>query len=166
MRRWIIWLLTVFIIAFPVSAQNPPADYAIRNIRSHFTENNQQVQVQFEVWNIGGTADATATATLNVISTGEENKDEVAALRSQEIVTVTLTFPTSMFSSDTVQSFRAAVGIGEIEAAGSANVQSNFAQITITFADAIGGNATPEIISVSSTPPPDILTEFLGSVEG
>jgi len=166
MRRWIIWLLTVFIIAFPVSAQNPPADYAIRNIRSHFTDNNQQAQVQFEVWNIGGTTSTTATATLNVISTGEEvARDEVAPLQSQEIVTVTLTFPTSMFSSDSVQSFRAAVGIGEVEAAGSANIQSNFAQITITFPDVSAeGTPTPEIISVSSTPPPDILTEFLGTI--
>ncbi len=166
MFRWMIWLLTVFIIAFPVSAQNPAPDYAIRNIRSRFTENNQQVQVQFEVWNIGGTASSPATATLNVISTGEEvARDVVAPLKSQEIVTVSLTFPTSMFSSNTVQSFRAAVGIGEVEAAGSANVQSNFAQITITFPD-LSIEVTPSSQTPALTPtaPPDILTEFLGSI--
>ncbi len=161
-----IALLLMLLIAVPVAAQTSSPDYAIRNIRSRFTDNGQQVQVQFEVWNIGGTANIQSTATLTVISTGQQvATDVVKPLQAQEITTVTLTFPITMFPANSVQSFRAAVGVGEVEAASSPNIQSNYAQITVTFPASVP-EVTPTPTAPAgevNAPPKDIVTQFLES---
>jgi hypothetical protein len=166
MFRSVVLLLIALLLAVPVSAQNSSPDYAIRNIRSRFVETNQQAQVQFEVWNIGGSAAVTSTAILTVISTGQQvATDVVPPLQSQEIVTVTLTFPVSMFPPNSVQSFRAEVGVGEVEAPSSANVQSNYAQITVTFPETQSQlSQTPTTPLTTPAVKKDILAEFLGSL--
>jgi hypothetical protein len=133
-KRFLITLLTC-LIAVSVSAQDTTTpDYAIRNIRSRFAENNQQTLVEFEVWNIGATATKQSTASLKVISTGQEiATDLIPPLKSQEIITVSLRFPTDLFAANTVESLRASIGVDEVEANGSENIQNNFAQISITF---------------------------------
>ena len=84
-KRLLVFLLTC-LIAVSVSAQDATTpDYAIRNIRSHFTEANQQTVVEFEIWNIGAAATKQSTASLKVISTGQEiATDIIPALKSQE----------------------------------------------------------------------------------
>lgn len=156
MFRLICLVVIVCVISLPAMAQGNP-DYAIRNIRSRFSDDNQQVEVRFEVWNIGADASATATATLNVIATGQQvATDVVAPLRAQEIVTVTLTFPTSLFAPGTVESFRAAVGVDEVEAQGSADIGNNFAQISITFPASLS-EATPD--AATPAPQPNAVTD-------
>lgn len=163
-------LLLFALMALPVFAQQNQntADYAIRNIRSRFTNDGKQTEVQFEVWNIGGAATQQATATLIVIATGQQvATDLISPLRSQEIVTVSLNFPSSLFTSNSVESFRAAIGVDEVEATGSQNIQNNFAQISITFPETISGPlATEEAPSdVPSTQPQgDIVGDFVQSL--
>jgi hypothetical protein len=147
MLKRLIFLLLFLMTIFPVGAQNAGVDYAIRNIRSRFTDGGRQTLVEFEIWNIGGTATVPATTTLRVIASGEEvARDIVQPLRAQEIVTVSLTFATSIFPTDSVQSLRVAVGIDEIEASGSETIQNNFAQISVTIPPTLAGEAetTPE----------------------
>jgi hypothetical protein len=145
MFRRLLFVLVAFILVAPAAAQEASPDYAIRNIRSRFTNGGQQTVVEFEVWNIGAEAQVDATASLRVITTGQEvATDIVPPLRAQEIVTVTLTFPTSTFPPNTIQSLRVAVGIDEVEASGANSIQNNFAQISITTPDTISGEATPE----------------------
>ena len=146
-KRFLIILLTLTsLIAVSVSAQDTTTpDYAIRNIRSHFTEDNRQTIVEFEVWNIGGAATDQATASLKVISTGQEiATDILPPLKSQEIVTVSLRFPTDLFAPNTVESLRASVGVDEVEASNSETIQNNFAQISITFPVVPTAEATTE----------------------
>lgn len=158
------FLLTViaFMLALPALAQDTPPDYAIRNIRSRFSDDNRQTVVEFEVWNIGGSADEAATATLNVINSGMEiASDRVEPLEAQEIVTVSFTFPTVLFPAGSVESLRAAVGVGEIEAERSENIQNNFAQISITFPQSVEA-ATPEPLPEGQPAPGDnILSDLL-----
>lgn len=168
MRRAFGLLLFFLLSVSAVFAQNTPPDYAIRNIRSRVLEPTQQGQIQFEVWNIGGASTVTSTATLTVIASGQEiATDVVPPLKAQEIVTISLTFPLSLFPPNSVQSLRAAVGVGEVEAPGSANVQSNFAQITVTTPETQSAPAeTAEAPGVASTSTgkKDILAEFLDSL--
>jgi hypothetical protein len=168
MRKRLLFLLLAFIVIFPVTAQEAAEpDYAIRNIRSRFADEGRQTVVVFEIWNIGGTATIPATTTLRVIATGEEvARDIVQPLRSQEIVTVSLTFPTATFPSDSVQSLRVAIGVDEIEASGSSTIQNNFAQISVTIPPEISGApvATPEVPSGESVARNDLeraLADFL-----
>jgi hypothetical protein len=138
--------LVISFFAVSVAAQDATtADYAIRNIRSRFADGGAQTVIEFEVWNIGASATEQATASLKVISTGQEvATDIVPPLKAQEIVTVSLRFPTDLFPANTVESLRAAVGVDEVEASGSQNVQNNFAQISITFPPVQTPQATPE----------------------
>lgn len=144
-KRFLVILFTC-LVAVSVSAQDATTpDYAIRNIRSHFTEQNQQTVVEFEIWNIGAAATKQSTASLKVISTGQEiATDIIPPLKSQEIVTVSLHFPTNLFAANTVESLRASIGVDEVEANGSENIQNNFAQISITFPTVAASEATPE----------------------
>ncbi len=120
MFKRLFLLLLALITIIPASAQDTPPDYAIRNIRSRFTDGGRQTVVEFEIWNIGGEATVPATVALRVIATGQEiATDEVQPLRAQEIVTVSLTFPTSTFPADSVQSLRVSVGVDEVEFSGS-----------------------------------------------
>src|SRR5262249_41443308 len=165
MRKASLLILFAALLVIPTFAQDATTpDYAIRNIRSHFTDDFRQTIVEFEVWNIGETASKQATASLKVISTGQEiATDLIPPLKAQEIVTVTLRFPTDLFQANTVESLRASVGVDEVEASGSQNIQNNFAQISVTFPAVPTAEATP---SPSPTAPPgkDIVataTDFL-----
>jgi hypothetical protein len=136
---WILALIVTLVPLFaPLRAQNSGPDYSIRNIRSRFSDDKQQTIIEFEVINIGdAAATASANVTLNVIATGQQVAVQtVKPLQPEQQATVTLTFATSQFASasaENVERFRVAVGVGEIEAQGSANLQDNFAQISITF---------------------------------
>jgi hypothetical protein len=144
--RGFILLVLCLMMAFPVMAQTPPPeepDYTINNLRNRFTPDGLAV-VEFEVWNRGGAASLPATALLNILSTGEEvARATVAPLPAQAIATVALTFQTSAFPPDSVQTFRVAVGVDEVEASGSANIRSNFAPLTLSFPALAEGSPTP-----------------------
>jgi hypothetical protein len=165
MFKVLIITLITGLVAVSVVAQDATApDYAIRNIRSRFGDGGQQTVIEFEVWNIGASATAQATASLKVITTGlEVASDIVPPLKAQEIVTVSLRFPTDLFPANTVESMRASVGIDEVEASGSQNVQNNFAQISVTFPSVQTSQTTPEAVP-SEAPAGDIVstaTDFL-----
>lgn len=160
--------LVISFFAVSVAAQDAAApDYAIRNIRSRFADDGAQTVIEFEVWNIGAAATEQATASLKVISTGQEvATDIVPALKAQEIVTVSLRFPTDLFPANTVESLRAAVGVDEVETSGSQNIQNNFAQISITFpsVQSQSPQATSEPVPGAQAPAGDITdaaAEFL-----
>ena len=124
------------------SVEELQPDYTIRNIRSRFTDDLQQVIVEFEIWNIGGAATVSATAELQVIATGQEIvSNAIQPLVSQEIVTMSLIFPTSIFLPNSVQSLRVAVGVDEVEASSSDTIQNNYAQISITIPSSDTGNS-------------------------
>ncbi len=131
-------LLCVSVTIFPASMQEVAPDYSIQLIQNSFTEDNSQTIVKFDVLNSGGDADKTAIATLNLISTGEEIATAtIPALVSNGRYTVVMQFSNSRFGPNSVESFRATVGVGDgadaIEIAGSASAQDNFARILITF---------------------------------
>ena len=166
MRKRFLVILFTCLVAVSVSAQDTTTpDYAIRNIRSRFTEENQQTVVEFEIWNIGGAATKQSTASLKVISTGQEiATDIIPPLKSQEIVTVSLHFPTNLFAANTVESLRASIGVDEVEANGSENIQNNFAQISITFPTIPVSEATPATPAGAVSGGGDVVrtaTEFL-----
>jgi len=135
MRKALMLTLFSLLVTTAVIAQEATTpDYAIRNIRSRFADDLQQTVIEFEVWNIGAAATEQATASLRVISTGQEvATDILPPLAAQEIVTVSLRFPTDLFPANTVESLRASVGVDEVEASGGQTIQNNFAQISITF---------------------------------
>jgi hypothetical protein len=166
MRKAFFLALLVLLVVASVSAQDTAGvDYAIRNIRSRFTDELQQTVVEFEVWNIGTAATQQATASLKVIASGQEiATDIVPALAAQEIVTVSLRFPTSLFTANSVESLRASIGVDEVEVAGSQTIQNNFAQISITFPEVPTAEGTPEPTSSTQVPADDVVgtaTEFL-----
>ncbi|MBZ0274642.1 MAG: hypothetical protein K8I60_00775 [Anaerolineae bacterium] len=161
MLKKLLFIVVLVAVAVPAAAQQAAPDYAIRNIRSRFLDNNTRTAIEFEVWNIG--ADATVPATAHLVVVGGTGEDialaVVRALRSQEIVTVSLEFPTVLFPGDSVQSFRATVGVGEVEAADSRTVTNNTAQISLTIppvsADAV--QPTEPIAQSSGNPIQDAL---------
>ncbi|NWG18631.1 MAG: hypothetical protein HXY41_18580 [Chloroflexi bacterium] len=139
-------------LVVPAAAQQPAPDYAVRLIRGRFADQNRQAIVEFEVQNIGGAAQVPATARLVVIATGQEVAAAIVPpLSAAQSHTVSLPFPTASFAPGSVESLRAAVGVDEVEAAGSQTIQNNFAQISLTFPDEIPPEATPEAVS-SPTP--------------
>jgi hypothetical protein len=145
MKRHLLIGILALLIGLPLLAwaQNIP-DYSIRNIRHKVTPDGRQVVVEFEVYNVGATTTEDATASLRVIATGQELATaRVEPLRSQEIVTVALAFEVTAFPENEVVSLRAAVGVDEVEAAGSQNIQNNFAQTSVTIPPYIP-EATPE----------------------
>jgi hypothetical protein len=148
MRKvFLLALFAVLVTTFAAAQDTPEPDFAIRNIRSHFSDDFRQTVVEFEVWNIGGGATKQATASLKVISTGQEiATDILPPLEAQEIVTVSLRFPTDLFPANTVESLRTSVGVDEVEANGSENIQNNFAQISVTFPAVPTAEATPGAI--------------------
>lgn len=169
LRRVLVFFISTLFLVLPAVAQ-PAPDYSIRNIRSRFADGDRQAVVEFEVWNIGGDATASATVTLNVVATGQQvATDIVPALTAQQIVTVSLSFPTSLFPANTVELFRASIGVGEVEPSGSSTAQDNFAQIRINF-PLTSPEATPEpnatdSETVTTTEPKDIVTEFIESLQ-
>jgi hypothetical protein len=159
-----LWLIIGLLLTFtPAAAQESGPDYAIRDIKSRFSEDRRTAFVEFTVVNLSTTAIVPANASLNVIATGQQMAvGTVPPLKNNETFTVSLSFPTSQFPPGSIESFRAAVGIGEVEAAGSQNIQNNFAQISITFPNLPVQEtplATPEPITTPSSR--DALTDLL-----
>ena len=145
MKRQLLIGIIALLIGLPllVSAQDSP-DYSIRNIRHKVTSDGRQIVVEFEVYNVGVAASEQATANLRVIATGQELATAtIDPLRSQEITTVSLSFDVTAFPENDVVSLRAAVGVDEVEPAGSQNIQNNFAQTSVTIPPYIP-EATPE----------------------
>jgi hypothetical protein len=125
--------------------QETPPDYSIRNIRHRFSSNNADTIVEFEVENAGGAASEPATVELAVITTGEViDTDTLAPLPAQGRFTVTFVFPTSTFPPGSTQRLRAAVGVDEIEASNSQNIQNNYAQISVEFPEVVAPTQTEE----------------------
>jgi hypothetical protein len=156
MRRATAALLFTLLFALPVLAQTGP-DYAIRNIRSRFADSNRQAVVEFEVLNLGGAANRPATVTLKLLSNGQQVATQIIQpLKSQEVVTVSLPFSAESFPPGSTESMRVAVGVGEVEAEGSQNIQNNFAQISVTFpqraATTPAPNQTPQIPAATVVP--------------
>lgn len=159
MFRALTLLLLALLLVWPAAAQPESPDYAVRLIRRHFTEDNRQAVVEFEVQNIGATATVPATARLVVIATGQEVATAtVPPLQANEIRTVSMPFPTSLFQPGSVESLRAAVGVNEVEAAGSQTIQNNYAQISLTFPNTLPAETTPE---ATATPTPANAVEQL-----
>src|SRR5262249_50689533 len=114
--------------------QDVAPDYSIQLIQNSFSEDGSQTIVKFDVLNSGGDAKKTTTATLNLIETGEQIATAtIPALVSNGRYTVVMQFSNSRFAPSSVQSFRAAVGVGDIEQAGTPSIQDNYARIVITF---------------------------------
>lgn len=155
LRIAILFLSIIFSI--PVLAQPIAPDYSIRLIRSRFTEDNAQTIVEFDVVNIGAAATVSATATLNHIATGQQVASAVVPpLGSQQSRTVSLSFSTALFGPNSVESFRASVGVDEVEETGSQGLQDNYALISITFPASIPTPAftpSPEDAADTSTQP-------------
>jgi hypothetical protein len=157
MRRAIAALVFAFMFALPVLAQSGP-DYAIRNIRSRFADSGRQAIVEFEVQNQGSAANRPATVTLKLLSSGQQVATQIIQpLKSQEVITISLPFSAAPFSPGSTESMRVAVGVGEIEAEGSQNIQDNFAQISVTFpqraATTPAANLTAEAPPVATVVP-------------
>lgn len=152
MLRALLLTVLALLLAWPTAAQPDTPDYAVRLIRGRFTEDNRQAIVEFEVQNLGVAATVPATARLVVIATGQEvAAATVPPLAATEIRTVSLPFSTAGFEPSSVESLRAAVGINEIEAAGSEDIQNNYAQISLTFPATIPPEATPEATPADET---------------
>lgn len=145
MFRAALLALLVLTYIYPAAAQDIPPDYAVRSIRGRFADGNRQAVVEFEVQNLGGAAAIPATARLVVIATGQEVATAtVPPLQAAEIHTVSMTFPAARFEPGSAQSLRVAVGIDEVEAAGSQTIPNNYAQISLTFPERIPAESTPE----------------------
>jgi hypothetical protein len=163
LKKILLLIIVLCVYGLPAAAQDAAPDYAIRNIRSRFLENNTQIAIEFEVWNIGGSATVPATVRLIVAGSGAEIvTDMVRPLQAQEIVTVSLPFPTTLFETGSVQSFRATVGVGEVEPADSRTITSNTAQISLTIPE-ITGEAPPRPEPAAETTG-DLLADFLASL--
>lgn len=155
-------LLTALLIiqTLIAAAQTAAPDYAIRNIRGRVSADGAQAIVEFEVQNLGGAASERATASLRVIRTGEAIATAaVPPLASGGLFTVRLTFATAPFAPGSVESLRAAVGVDEVEPAGSQTLLNNYAQISLTFPER--PEATPEPALPTPEPANDPLNQLL-----
>lgn len=151
----VIFLLGCFVVwVTPAALQDVSPDYSIQLIQNSFTQDSSQTIVKFDVLNSGGAAAGPATATLNLISTGEQIATAIVpALVSNGRYTVVLQFANDRFGPNSVESFRAAVGIDEIEESGTPSIQDNFARIVITFPATLPQpETTPAVESTSETP--------------
>lgn len=144
---------------YPASLQDSPPDYSIQLIQNSFTADNRETIVKFDVLNSGGAAAEESTATLNLISTGEEIATAtIPPLVTNGRFTVVMQFPNDRFGPNSVESFRAAIGIDEIEQSGTPSIQDNFARIVISFpANLPQPETTPTVEpSGGSTGSPDV----------
>lgn len=157
MRTVLGLFVIVALLAGTVLAQESAPDYSIRNIRSRFLESGQITQIQFEVWNIGGAAAAATTAELRLADTEEVLAEQaVAALQSQEIITVSLDVPSGRFEPNTSVTFQVNLGLGDVEPPNTENAQDNVARITVTIlapseATEPGNAPTPAVPSLEET---------------
>ncbi|MEP6987252.1 MAG: hypothetical protein ABI970_16735, partial [Chloroflexota bacterium] len=147
-------LFCLFGLTFPAVMQDTAPDYSIQLIQNSFNDDGSQTIVKFDVLNSGGSAQKTSTATLNLIETGEQIATAtVPALIANARYTVVMQFSNARFAPSSVQSFRAAVGVGDIEQAGTPSVQDNFARIVITFpANLPQPQTTPQVEATSEVP--------------
>jgi hypothetical protein len=136
MVRKTLLFLWVFAGVFLAVMQDTAPDYSIQLIHYSFSADNGQTTVTFDVVNSGGDSKKSSTAVLNLIETGEQIATAtVPALISNGRYTVVMTFSNERFAPGSVESFRAVVGVGDgdVEPAGSASVQDNFARIVVTL---------------------------------
>ncbi len=134
MVRKTLLFLGVFAGVFLAVMQDVAPDYSIQLIHYSFSDDNSQTTVTFDVVNSGGDSKKSSSAILNLIETGEQIATAtVPALVSNGRYTVVINFSNERFAPGSVESFRAVVGVGDIEPAGSASVQDNFARIVITL---------------------------------
>lgn len=131
--------------------QDIAPDYSIQLIHYSFSADNSQTTVTFDVVNSGGDSKKSSTAVLNLIETGEQiATTPVPALVSNGRYTVVMTFSNERFAPGSVESFRAVVGVGDVEQSGSASVQDNFARIVVTLPSTLPQpQVTPQIETTS-----------------
>ena len=159
MVRITFLLLCLIGFTFPATMQDLAPDYSIQLIQNSFSDDGSQTIVKFDVLNSGGDAKKASTATLNLIETGEQVASaSIPALVSNGRYTVVMEFSNARFAPSSVQSFRAAVGVGDIEQNGSPSVQDNFARIVITL--------PANIPQVQATPPVETTAEATPQVNG
>lgn len=167
MARITLFLVSLFWVVIPLAAQNTSPDYSIQLIQSSFSEDIALVIVKFDVLNEGASTSQATTATLDLIETGEQVAVvDVPPLGAGERFAAILTFATAPFAPNSVESFRAAVGVGDIESADSQSVRDNSAVIQITFPATIPAPVvTPESVSGQPLPTDEPATgDFLDQV--
>lgn len=155
MERIAILLLCLVAFISPARMQDNPPDYSIQLIQNSFSEDNRQTIVKFDVVNSGGDATKAATATLNLIATDNVQiaTASIPPLVSNGRYTVVMQFSNDRFAPSSVESFRASVGIGDIEPEGAASTQDNTTRITITFpANLPQPQFTPQPAEVTGEP--------------
>ncbi len=135
MARIAFLLLCVFGFVFPALMQDVAPDYSIQLIQNSFSDDGRQTIVKFDVVNSGGDANKVATATLDLIASPNEQiaTASIPPLVSNARYTVVIQFANDRFAPSSVESFRASVGIGDIEPEGAASAQDNTTRITISF---------------------------------
>ncbi len=141
LRWWGLGFVLTVVIAAVMSvygqAQRPP-DYAVRSIRTEFSQGGAQIAVVFDVVNDGGASTTQATARV-LDATGTQIGDSaiVAPLPEFGSQTVRIEFPTYLFANQAGRtvSLTASVGIGEVEDAGSDFVENNTARISVQIPD-------------------------------
>ncbi len=141
LRLWGLGIVLIVVVTAVMSvygqAQRPP-DYAVRSIRTEFSQGGARIAVVFDVVNDGGAASAQATArVLDATRTQIGDSAIVAPLPEFGSQTVRIEFPTYLFANQAGRtvSLTASVGIGEIEAEGSDFVENNTARISVQIPD-------------------------------
>ncbi|MBI1282655.1 MAG: hypothetical protein GC179_31300 [Anaerolineaceae bacterium] len=135
MARIAIIFLCILGFTVPAFMQGDPPDYSIQLIQNSFSDDNRQTIVKFDVVNSGGDSNKIATATLDLIASPNEQiaTATIPPLVSNGRYTVVMQFSNDRFAPSSVESFRATVGIGDIEPKEAASAQDNTTRITITF---------------------------------
>ncbi len=135
MTRIALLLICVFGFAFPALMQDIAPDYSIQLIQNSFSDDGSQTTVKFDVVNSGGDSTKQATATLDLIATPNQQiaTASIPPLVSNGRFTVVMQFSNERFAPSSVETFRASVGIGDIETEGSASAQDNTTRISIIF---------------------------------
>ncbi len=135
MARIALLFLCLWSFTFPALMQDVAPDYSIQLIQNSFSDDGRQTTVKFDVVNSGGDSNKQATATLDLIATPNEQIATalIPPLVSNGRYTVVMQFSNNRFAPSSVETFRASVGIGDIEPEGAASAQDNTTRITITF---------------------------------
>ncbi len=141
LRWWGLGIVLIVVAAAVMSGYGQaqrPADYAVRSIRTEFSQGGARIAVVFDVVNDGGASTVQATARV-LDSTGTQIGDSaiVPPLPEFGSQTVRIEFPTYLFANQAGRtvSLTASVGIGEVEAAGSDFVENNTARISVQIPD-------------------------------
>lgn len=119
MRRVIVWVVLLLLAVTPLWAQEAAPDYAIENMRSSFSQDGRQIIVEFEVHNLGGTAQLVSSISLIVLESNQlVDTISLRPLRADERVTVRFTFDIAAFPAGTLQTLQAQVASDEQSGAG------------------------------------------------